>query len=190
MEQKNLLRVISFTSIFLCFFAILFLYGRSEVLFETYNRDIFKYTTFVDKETIHNSMPSKLKEPEIRTCTQEERRAHIQKVCSKYTELQEKGPANIFYDPERNLAYCVIPKNGCTTWKKVFARSTTAGKNMSTDFDPHSTFALEKRGIIQDHTLNANSTKNFVIFRHPMSRFLSAHYEKMMTVYKHILVSR
>ena len=122
---------------------------------------------------------------EPRVCTQQERKNHIKKVCEKYQDFQKKGTQNFLFVPEKNVVYCYIPKNGCSTWKSILTLSTKAGRNRTQDFDQHLVAELRKSGVIPGYNVHraANTKENpptsFVIFRHPMTRFLSAHFEKM-----------
>ena len=117
-------------------------------------------------------------------CSQEERKQHILETCRKYQDRVKAASSSRFLlNPDRNVAFCVIPKNGCTTWKRLMAMSTNIGRNMTKSFYPHKKEILESRGLKDGVAIQGNSeynnTKTFVILRHPMSRFLSAHYDKM-----------
>ena len=132
--------------------------------------------------------------PKIGVCTQEERQKHIDRVCQKYQSfLKSEKPNEYILNPDRKVAYCIIPKNGCTTWSRLLAISTNKGRNMTRHFSPHKAENLQLRGLeshvrIKGVNKYKNSTK-FVILRHPLTRFLSAFNEKMHRNYRQPLHS-
>jgi len=50
----------------------------------------------------------------------EERLSHIVKTCAHMRELKNApSEANIWVSPSFSLAFCVVPKVGCTYWKRT-----------------------------------------------------------------------
>ena len=114
-----------------------------------------------------------------RTCTQIERKAHIRKMCAKYGDMASNTTSIYIFDSERNVAYCPIPKNGCSTWKDLIAKSTKSFKNITGYFDVHNDTHLAKLGLrVYGSKKIVNTSTKFVILRHPLSRFISAYNEK------------
>ena len=69
------------------------------------------------------------------------------------------------------------------------AISTNSGRKMSHNFSSHDNRQLRKRHIQikipEKQFINRNKTVKFLVFRHPLSRFTSAHYEKLVTPYSY-----
>ena len=126
---------------------------------------------------------SKHLEKGTRACTQDERKRYFQEICGKYRNSLRKNPSQFFVNSDRKVAFCSIPKNSCSTWKKLLAISSDVGKNMTHQFSSHSDSELQKRNIstmIYEHQFEKpRETIKFLVFRHPLSRFLSAHYETL-----------
>ena len=169
MKGKFYLRTFCLVAGLVCFL-IAFIYSRS---FTAKHSGVQSVSSYSSLDTVP------------RVCTQQERQNHIRKVCEKYQDFQEKGSQNFLFVPEKNVEYCYIPKNGCSTWKSILTLSTEAGRNRTQDFDQHVVAELRKRGVIPRYNIHRaentkdNAPKSFVIFRHPMTRFLSAHFDKM-----------
>ena len=50
----------------------------------------------------------------------EERLSHIWETCVRMRELENvSSEANMWVSPSFSLAFCVVPKVGCTYWKRV-----------------------------------------------------------------------
>lgn len=121
-----------------------------------------------------------------RKCTQDERKYHFKKMCEKYRKNLRKKSTQFMVNTDRNVAYCAIPKNSCSTWNKLLAITTNIGKNLTWDFSSHDHHELKRRHVKAMHQSqfkNKNKTIKFLIFRHPLARFLSAHYEKLVRPY-------
>ena len=116
-------------------------------------------------------------------CSQEERLKHIQEVCKRSPDILDFSNRYHLFNRDRNLAFCKIPKNGGTTWYKIMAISTDKGRKMTKAFRPFDSDDLKARDLIQNTKLNGfpnyHRIKKFVILRHPLARFLSAHNEKL-----------
>ena len=128
MKEEICVRILSLVAVMMCFSATLYLCYKSQ----TANI----YTSNTQRSFYTNI--------NITICSQQDRQNHIKKVCKKYKDFQEYPKSKFLYIPEKNIAYCYIPKNGCSTWKTVLALSTKVGRNMSREFYPHSPRELKK----------------------------------------------
>ena len=116
-----------------------------------------------------------------RTCTQSERKIHIREMCQKYSEFLSHGNFDVILNPRRNVAYCPIPKYGCSTWKTIMARSTR--QELSRRIKAHKDYELKALGLKyvgrKMLTRLRRKPKTFVILRHPFTRFYSAYKDKL-----------
>ena len=120
-----------------------------------------------------------------RVCTQSERFDHMRKVCAAHKSETRSGVTSgaFVVDPEHHLEYCNIAKCSSGTWKKLLAVSTKKGKKMRKDFSPHYPHTLLYRGLKLRRVNNKKTGNNtrFFIVRNPLTRFLSAYKDKMVT---------
>ena len=123
-------------------------------------------------------------------CSQYERKNFIRNAMCENTTTNNNNTRHFtvrrkdvifFVDDEHKVAYCNIPKIGSSTWKMILMTSTQLGRRLPKPRGAHDTSELTKRNIRQttDQSSIANYTK-FMIVRHPMDRFLSAYYDKMV----------
>ena len=96
---------------------------------------------------------------------------------SYWKDLSGKG---LFIHPPSKLAFCLIPKNGCTQWTKVFNKlyHNNTNKNGPTPYSIHGD-SVDKYGVegIEKIFSDPDATK-VVMVRDPLARFTSAYLNK------------
>lgn len=96
--------------------------------------------------------------------------------------------------PDRDLAMCLPPKNGCTYWKALLMRM--AGNSLWNDPRPESRHNPELNKLPQSYGyLDNPKTEAIMLVRNPVARLLSAfldkasdmhgHYEKLTAAYSY-----
>lgn len=128
---------------------------------------------------------------------QTRRRQQVKKVCdeSRQGTLRATGPEklaisknfpfNILVDDTHKLLYCVVPKVGCTNWKRVFValkyhppkNPAAIGKfliHYKTNWTYLAHFSPEEREYRLKNYLK------FMFVRHPYERLLSAYMNKFV----------
>ncbi len=126
-----------------------------------------------------------------------ERQAILAEACKKLPDLERdlnfSDPITyrrILADNNRKILYCVIPKNGCTSWKALMFISSGAktleqvAKNTELVHNP---YLLRRGGLvylsnysIEEIRLRLKEYYKFVIYRHPIERLASAWYNKFV----------
>ncbi|KAI4490147.1 hypothetical protein M0804_004329 [Polistes exclamans] len=118
------------------------------------------------------------------------RKQKIQNTCKNYTneELQlNKNFPNMIIDTKHGISWCPIYKVGSSTWMKNFA--ILAGILTDTTMNLINQNTIQMNNIVKQAfpcDLNINktlkklqSTKKFLIVRHPFERLLSAYRDKL-----------
>ena len=120
------------------------------------------------------------------------RNAQAQQFCLKYPESINGHRKGNFYLYEQNhVAYCEVPKNGCTFWKRILRFLNKdfppGSKNISKPsdiprrfthlggFKTTPTFKLGQR----DEVKLQKMTNSFIVARDPYSRLWSAYLDKI-----------
>ena len=116
--------------------------------------------------------------------SQQERKQYFKSVCANISSFP-KLSRMLVVDEEHSLVYLDIPKVSSSTWKRLLAVSTSLGKTLPKHFGAHDLESLKIRGLEGNVRVPGNSSlcfpskKTFVIVRHPITRFMSAFYDKM-----------
>ena len=116
--------------------------------------------------------------------SQQERKQYFKSVCANISSFP-KLSRMLVVDEEHSLVYLDIPKVSSSSWKRLLAVSTSLGKTLPKRFGAHDLKALKMRGLGGNVRIPGNislrfpSKKTFVIVRHPITRFMSAFYDKM-----------
>ena len=121
-----------------------------------------------------------------------QRVAHVQKYCQQHQESASGQRRGVFYlyEPAK-VAYCEVPKNGCTFWKRIIRflnRDFPPGKtNISKPSDLSRQFIhfgkfkttprlnLDQKGVVILQTM----VNSFMTARDPYSRLWSAYLDKI-----------
>ena len=92
-------------------------------------------------------------------------------------------PFRLIVDHAHKVAYCAVPKAGCSSWKTILANISSRGK-----VKPNMTLRelrglhrnIDKYGLTKMQYNNKLSNYiKFMVVRHPMDRLLSAYRDKM-----------
>ncbi len=128
------------------------------------------------------------------------RHEHLRKMCQDMSpEEQEPRPVDLskpkFYerllaDDNDKVLYCVIPKNGCTSWKALMALKSGFFNPFLIQNHPeevHKPRNMREAGLtfmsnftIEEIRWRMEKYYKFVIYRHPMERLASAWYNKFV----------
>ncbi|XP_070573356.1 uncharacterized protein [Ptychodera flava] len=134
----------------------------------------------------NGTIPKKFKE---RRRESEVRNAHLKEMCHQM-EKSNEVPVNIFtvskfvllLSKKHWLMYCMVPKVGCTSWKKVLL--VLYGKSDTTDGLSHSYVHFNNTYDTLDDFYGEQLVQivddyfNFLFVRHPFQRVLSAYRDK------------
>ena len=103
-----------------------------EVIFHHKDSTVLRENQSIKKEELESKISEQSRDVTA-ICSQEERKQHILETCRKY-RVKAASSRRFLLNPDRNVAFCVIPKNGCTTWKRLMAMSTNIVLRIATCF--------------------------------------------------------
>ena len=112
------------------------------------------------------------------------RKQHLREYCRSHTYNKSPGREDVnmlAVDDELKMIYCVIPKVGTTTWKKVSAhpRTIRPGTNRWIMWKRFSNYTEEER------SKRLKTYFKFVFVREPLQRLLSAYKNKFIQIPKY-----
>ncbi len=123
--------------------------------------------------------------------TQRQRKSHIRDTCKSWIPRQNLTTAmldKILVDDQHRILYCVIPKVGCTNWKKVFVQMSgklNISRNSTKPLNVHDEKFMRNLGFhyLSDYSKNEIVEKiqtyyKFMFVRNPLERLLSAYRDK------------
>lgn len=113
--------------------------------------------------------------------TQKARKQHLEEYCHNHTYNKSLGTKDLYMlavDDELKLIYCVVPKVGTTTWKRVIAKSREIkpGVNRWIMWKRLSNYTEEERNQ------RLKTYFKFVFVREPLQRLLSAYKNKFLQI--------
>ena len=121
-----------------------------------------------------------------------QRIAHAQQYCQQHTHYASGQHGVFFLYEAKQIAYCFVPKNGCTFWKGIMRFLNKdfppENRNISTPFDLSRHFihfgqfettpkiTLNQRGAAKLHKM----VNSFMFTRDPYSRLWSLYLDKLV----------
>ena len=130
------------------------------------------------EEHVEDELNSLHMTPEER---QTARKQHLEEYCSKHAYNKSLGTKDVHMlavDDDLKLIYCVVPKVGTTTWKRVVAKSREIqpGINRWIMWKRLSNYTEEERNQ------RLKTYLKFVFVREPLQRLLSAYKNKFLQI--------
>ena len=107
------------------------------------------------------------------------RKQHLKEYCLKHTFNKNPTPEDLdllAYDDELKIIYCVIPKVGTTTWKKVLAQSRGLAKNT----DRWEIWKRLSKCTDEERWERLKTYLKFVFVREPLQRLVSAYRDRLI----------
>ncbi|XP_052788582.1 carbohydrate sulfotransferase 11-like [Mya arenaria] len=119
----------------------------------------------------------------------EHRLSHVQHVCRNRREIREAfSIGEMWASPRHSIAFCVVPKVGCTYWKRIFRfiekDYSDAGVNAPSDIDRISVHYDKLSSVVRVDLRNPGDENNivpalkFMYTRDPYERIWSAYLDK------------
>ncbi|XP_022083507.1 carbohydrate sulfotransferase 11-like isoform X2 [Acanthaster planci] len=136
-----------------------------------------------------NSKTPQTDSMEQQALVQLSRKNFLKKVCKKHRELRVSNAVDttrtlkqLMVMPNTRVLYCVVPKVGCSNWKRVFMvleghRRFMNISQIDAHFNNHLEILLSKPLDEVRHILQAY--RKFLFVRHPFFRLISAYQNKI-----------
>ena len=116
------------------------------------------------------------------------RKQTVQKMCNtKHRPISNRERRllydNLIVDDKYKLIFCVVPKAGCTSWKRVFLVMSGKAESVNSVLRIH---VRSHYHYLSSYTSKSEIDKRlktytkFIVSREPLSRFISAYVDKFL----------